>query len=86
MSTPTFKYESSRRLYALRKASYDDATFTSADAARCSDVLYAINKKSERPKEQRSKDLKEDAALLREWNRVTEIASSNAFANVQPVD
>lgn len=72
----TFKYESNRRLHALRKACYDDATFTSADSVRCSDVLYAMANEPllVRPKEQRSKDPKQDVSLLREWNRVMEIA------------
>lgn len=73
-AAPQFKFESNRKLYALRKAAYDDATFTSADSARCSDVLFAIGSNMERPKFQRSKEPREDVVLLREWNRVMEIA------------
>jgi hypothetical protein len=68
------EYEANRKLLDLKKAAYNGNGFTSANSIMCFDVLWAIEHNTLRPKYQRSKDLREDVALLQEWNRVMKIA------------
>jgi hypothetical protein len=67
-------FESSRELHGLKKAAYNDSVVTPDKSTMCFDVLWAIEHNTLRPKYQRSKDLREDVALLQEWNRVMKIA------------